>query len=431
MSMKRQRFDILVVGAGPAGLAAAVCAAQAGATVGLIDDNPLPGGQIWRGGVRRASSKEAHAWFDAAQRASTLTLLTHTRVIAPCADDTLLVETPREAIALQFGRLVICTGARELFLPFPGWTLPGVVGVGGLQALMKGGLPLHGKRIVIAGSGPLLLAVAAAVRNEGADVRLIAEQTSRTRLIRFMPDLLKSPGKVVQAARLQWELRGISFRTSCWVTQAHGADRLKAVTFRQGPQTWDELCDYLACGFGLVPNLELAIALGCAIRDGVVVIDRWQQTSRARVYAAGEVTGIGGVDLALLEGKIAGYAATDQYRLAQQSFGARARACHFGNALARTFALREELRVLAQADTIVCRCEDVPYQALAQHTSWRSAKLQSRCGMGACQGRVCGAATNFLFGWTQDSIRPPLVPARLASFADHESPLEARKEIDK
>jgi hypothetical protein len=147
-----------------------------------------------------------------------------------------------------------------------------------------------------------------------------------------------------------------------------------------------------------------------------VRVDQWQRTSRAEVYAAGEVAGIGGLELALIEGQIAGLAAIGRLDEARRLFGRRARHRSFAAALERAFAPRQELRSLAQDDTIVCRCEDVPYRDLEQHGSWRSAKLHARCGMGPCQGRVCGAATAFLFGWTQDSVRPPITAARIESL---------------
>ena len=126
---------------------------------------------------------------------------------------------------------------------------------------------------------------------------------------------------------------------------------------------------------------------------------------------------VGGVDLAMAEGRIAGYVAAGSAALAQRFFASRARGRRFAAVLAQTFALRDELHSLAAPDTLVCRCEDVPYGQLGEHASWQSAKLHTRCGMGPCQGRVCGAATALLFGWTQDSVRPPIAPARLESLA--------------
>jgi NADPH-dependent 2,4-dienoyl-CoA reductase/sulfur reductase-like enzyme len=413
--VKRLRFDVLVVGAGPAGLAAAVSAAERGARVGLVDDNPAPGGQIWRG-ADRAPDAPGAPWL-ARLHASNATVLSGTRIVAPLDGQTLLAETGTGAAVLGYGRLILATGARELFLPFPGWTLPGVMGAGGLQALVKGGLPIAGQRVVVAGSGPLLPAVAAYLKGHGARVLLIAEQTPWARLLPFGLRLLTQPDKLRQGAGFGWTLAGTPFRADCWVTRAHGRARLEAVSVRRGARTQRIACDYLACGFGLVPNVALAAALGCALRDGAVRVDARQQTSRAGVYCAGEATGVGGVDLALVEGRIAGLVATGRADAARRYLRERARARRFAALLARSFAPRPELRALPQADTIVCRCEDVPYGELAAQASWRSAKLHTRCGMGPCQGRVCGGATAFLFGWTQDSVRPPVAPAAIESLA--------------
>ena len=203
------------------------------------------------------------------------------------------------------------------------------------------------------------------------------------------------------------------YATGCWPVSAEGEEQLESVTFRNGRQIWRELCDYLACGFGLVPNLELAQLLECEIKDAYVAVDEWQQTSTQGIYCAGEPTGIGGLDLALSSGQIAGYSAAGQTHKAQWHFSDRARALQFMRAMNRTFALREELKALAAADTIVCRCEDVAFGRIKQHHSWRSAKLQTRCGMGPCQGRICGAALDFLLGWKAESVRPPVFPTRL------------------
>jgi len=153
----------------------------------------------------------------------------------------------------------------------------------------------------------------------------------------------------------------------------------------------------------LVPNLELAALIGCRIEDGFVATDDMLQTSVAGVFCAGEPTSIGGVELALLEGKIAGLAAAVGTAAAEKLVSHRRRRLRFVHALRSATALDPQLRKLATETTLVCRCEDVSYGALRKHVSWRDAKLQTRCGMGPCQGRICGAATEFLFGW--DSAR--------------------------
>jgi hypothetical protein len=159
-------------------------------------------------------------------------------------------------------------------------------------------------------------------------------------------------------------------------------------------------CDYAAVGWGLVPNTEISTLLG----------------PRANVWQAGECTGIGGVEKSLLEGEQAGHLAAGNTAGAAALNAAIARAKAFSRKVEQAFALRRELRSLATPDTILCRCENVPAGSLAAMPSWREAKLYTRCGMGACQGRVCGPAAGFLYGWKHESVRPPLLPARIESL---------------
>ncbi len=315
---------------------------------------------------------------------------------------------------MGYRSLILATGARERFLPFPGWTLPNAMGAGGLQALAKSGLPVAGKKIVIAGSGPLLLAVAKYMKDHGADVRLIAEQAKRSALLGFGLRLAAHPGKLMQAVGLRTALLGIPYLTSCWPVEAEGTDKIESVTLRCGRKTWTERCDYLACGFGLVPNTEVAALLGCRLANGGVEVDEQQQTSIASVYSAGEATGIGGLELALVEGEIAGFAAAGAP--ARHLFAARAGYRKFADALEQAFALRGELKALPREETLICRCEDVTLARVRACTGWREAKLHTRCGMGPCQGRVCGTAVEFLLGWKPESVRPPVFPARIESL---------------
>jgi NADPH-dependent 2,4-dienoyl-CoA reductase/sulfur reductase-like enzyme len=408
--------DVLVVGAGPAGLAAAVTARESGAQVVLVDDNPAAGGQIWRGGERAHTESRAARWFARFQGAG-IRFLANSQVIAGvAASRTLLVEAPRGSLEIRFRSLILATGSRELFLPFPGWTLPGVMGAGGLQALVESGLPLKGKRVVVAGSGPLLLAVGANLRKAGAEVVLIAEQAPRATVARFALGLLARPSKLAQAAAFRLALAAIPYRHGCWIETAQGAGRLERVRIRQGRRIWTERCDYAAVAYGLYPNTELAALLGCRLDGVAVAVDEQQRSSLHYVYCAGECTGIGGAELSLLEGRIAGYSATGQPDRAKRLFGKRNQARRFASRLNAAFVLRGELRALPQADTLVCRCEDVAFAALKRSSSFRAAKLHTRCGMGPCQGRVCGPATEFLFGWKTDSIRPPLFPVRARSL---------------
>lgn len=408
------RFDVVVVGAGPGGLAAAATAAEAGRTVCLVDDNPSCGGQIWRS----QAEKPGLAWRLLERvKAAGVAVWTGMRVVDAPGEQVLRLEGAEGARDVRFGKLILSTGARERFLPFPGWTLPGVMGAGAAQAFLKSGLEVKGRRAVVAGSGPLLLAVGAALRGKGARVEAICEQAPLGRLARFGAGLWRHPKKLMEGAQYRVQSRFAPYKADCWVVQAEGAGKLERVRVTDGRREWTVECDLLACGFNLVPNLELPLLLGCDVEDGLVRVDAEQRSSREDVYCVGELTGVGGLDKALVEGEAAGWAAAGRgeriadvvHRLDMQK--------EFARELERAFALRPELRKLPDADTLVCRCEDVPFVALCGQTGWRDAKLHTRAGMGACQGRVCGAAAEFLLGWEKRDARPPVFPAAVGTMS--------------
>jgi NADPH-dependent 2,4-dienoyl-CoA reductase/sulfur reductase-like enzyme len=396
-------------------MAAAVAASSSGAVnVTVVDDNPRLGGQIWRAELGKVKSVEASELIAALDQKK-IDIKNNASVFA--ADGkSLLAETPSGKIQFEYKKLILATGARERFLPFPGWTLPNIFGPAGLQALVKGGMSVRDKRIVVAGTGPLLLVVAEYLSTKGARIVAICEQTSNRKLDRFALGLWRSPSKIAQGLSLRGKLRGIPYHRNSWVTRAQGGSELQSVTIERFDKTEEIECDMLACGFHLVPNIELAQILGCLIIQGYVAVDDYRQTSVSDAYCAGEPTGIGGVDAALVEGKIAGLAAVGEWNKARELFGARKRTTAFADALDRTFELRDELKTLPINSTIVCRCEDVQYGKLIEHSDFRTAKLQTRCGMGSCQGRICGSAVEFLFGWKDRSVRPPIFPVKMENL---------------
>ena len=414
-------------------MAAAACAAECGVPVGLVDDNPSLGGQIWRSqSSSRSENDQQHSdqqnpdaskWLQR-MSASGATALCGLRVVHQPEAGVLLAESLSDLCELKYEKLVLATGARERFLPFPGWTLPNVMGAGGLQAMVKGGLPIRGKRVIVAGAGPLLLAVAAYLRKHGAEIQLICEQASWGSLAAFGLALFQWPEKIFQAIQLKRDLAGTPFAANTWVVAANGQRTLDSVDILRAGRVETIPCDYLACGFHLVPNVELPLLMGCAVDNGCVRVDDFQSTTVTSVFCAGEPTSVGGVELAIIEGQIAGLAAAGRATEARALFAKRRRARHFAHILDNAFRLRPELKSLPLPETLVCRCEDVPYSRLRQHTSWRSAKLHTRCGMGPCQGRVCGPATEFLFKWNPDSVRPPVFPARVATLAAVSEPFD-------
>src|SRR5438270_11843417 len=224
----QRRFDVLVIGGGPAGVAAAVRAAQRGVHVGIVDDNGTLGGQIWRAALEDGLSAEAAMWCQLLRNAG-VPELCRERIFDQPQPGILLAERPNGIRELHYRTLILATGARERFLPFPGWTLPNVMGAGGLQAMVKSGLPIRGKRVVVAGTGPLLLAVAAYLRKHGAEIPIVCEQVSWRSLAQFTAALMRYPGKILQGIGMKRELSGIPVVANSWPVAAHGRLSLESV----------------------------------------------------------------------------------------------------------------------------------------------------------------------------------------------------------
>ena len=413
--------DVVVIGAGPAGIAATVRAAEAGRRVVVLDESPNVGGQIWRHRTRTTLESDARRWVDRFSRARA-DVRHGVAVVDVVRDDasgrfTVVVERCSGGAAIvRAPAIVLATGARERFLPFPGWTLPGVVGIGGAQALLKQGASFRGKRVVIAGTGPLMLPVAASMVSGGAKLVLVAEQARAGAVREFAMSLLTHPDTLVKAAMYRLAFARAPYALGTWVMAARGEASVTAVTVTDGRASRQVACDVLCTGYGLVPNVELPRLIGCAVVGGGVTVNDRQETSVPGVFAAGEVTGVGGVALSLVEGEAAGAAAAGAGRIDTLLVRRRAGLRAMAERLERTFAVRAELRGLARDDTIVCRCEDVRRGAIAALGDSRQAKLYTRAGMGACQGRVCGPALEALFGWSPATVRTPVEPTRLSTL---------------
>ena len=286
---------VAVVGAGPAGIAAATRAAESGRHVIVLDQGLQVGGQIWRHHPSTPPPPAARPWIDRLAR-SGATVWSGASVVdalRPTEADGFLLTIERGGLPrhVQAMTLVLATGARERFLPFPGWTLPGVIGIGGAQALLKAGASFAGARVVIAGSGPLLLPVAASLVRAGAHLSIVAEQARRRSVARFAIGLWHTPATLAQAIHYRAAFRGARYAPGTWVSAADGDTHVRTATLTDGGRQWVEPCDALCTGYGITPNTELARLLGCATRHGAVVVDQWQATSVSGVYCAGEPTG--------------------------------------------------------------------------------------------------------------------------------------------
>ena len=342
-----------------------------------------------------------------------------------------LAERTREVRAR---RLVHATGAYDRQLPFPGWELPGVMSAGGVQALLKEHCVLAGRSIVVAGTGPFLLPVATAVLAAGGRVPALVEANAPLALARHPGALVGAAHKLLEAAGYIARLgRARTPYLRRQIVCALGDERVEAVKIARingGGETTTLPCDVLAVGWGFVPQLELHLQLGCATSlatDGslVVDVDTSQRTSVDGVWAAGEATGIGGSDLALAEGEIAGLGAAGR-PARQQVIRKRAALRRFAAALHAAFPVPPAVTSQVDDDVLLCRCEEVTVGAAREAvqlwgaTDARTVKMLARPGMGWCQGRICGYATACV---TAQACGRPVEAADLRAFA--ERPLAA------
>ena len=422
-----ESYDVAVLGAGPAGLAATVAARASGARTALVDAGTRVGGQFWR--HRDGDDGTGHHHWPELTRlraavAGPDLLGGHVVWHAERTDDgftlhaTTTVDGRSAARRIRCRTLVVATGAYDRQLPFPGWTLPGVYTAGGAQALLKGHGVAVGRRVVVAGTGPFLLPVAAGLAEAGTEVVGVFEAGVPTGFARHPAAVLANVGKLAEGAGYALTLlrHHVPYRTRTTVVAAHGGgDGVRAVTVARLDARWNVRpgservleCDAVAVGYGFTPQLEIPLQLGCATvldSDGslVAVADDRQQASEPGVLLAGEVCGVGGAALSLVEGQLAGLHAAHGHL--------------DPGMLARLRRRRDRLRAFATAmhdahpvptgwtdwltgETTVCRCEEVPVAAIRAAvtelgaTEARTVKLLARPGMGLCQGRVCGYAT--------------------------------------
>lgn len=394
---------VVVVGAGPAGMAAARTAADAGAEVTMVDSEPDAGGQYLRGRARFSNPRVTHlknteAWL--------------------VEGNTLHLRGPAQ---LPFDALVIATGAYDRPLPFPGWDGPGVITAGAAQALAKQGVTLA-ERVIVSGTGPFLLPVATALQDLGATLVGVYEASSPTRWLREAKAIAANRHKISELASYRKVLSHLETRTA--VIGKHGS----RVTVAKLDRHWrpvshrTEQADLVCIGYGFLPRTDLVP--NAKRTNDFLDVDERQQTSVAGVYAAGEVTGIGGADLAEAEGIVAGAAAAGQEPPAEALEAVR-RGRLFAQALARAHAVQPGWRTWLGPDTTVCRCEKVSLEDLTDATGMRELKLTSRVAMGRCQGRICARNASDLTGVPFDGqrrvIAVPIPLGELAELPEEES----------
>ncbi len=390
---------IAIIGAGPAGLAAATTAATGGERVILIDSAAQLGGQYWRHLPSNwKDERSLHYNFDKAQKLFDVVLSNPliTRYSSAHVWQAEKIDGKFHLYLIKDGieekivaeKVILATGAYDRSLPFPGWTYPGVMTPGAAQGMLKSHGVLVGKKIVIAGTGPFLLPVAAGLAESGAEIVGLFEANSPLRWVLNLHGLLLNPGKILEAIYYFKKLRKFRVRIQYKKT-VEQATRTSAIVGGK-----EVSCDVLAVGWGFVPDLSLAGILGAKLRvdaDGTVLVkvDSNQETSVPGLFAAGESTGIGGSTLALIEGEIAGGGRSTKVKFA------RLRAQIFARGLQKVYPVPTDWQKNLQPQTIICRCEEVSQEDICTSIdelgaeNGRTAKLFTRAGMGLCQGRVC------------------------------------------
>ena len=424
------RYDVLVVGGGPAGLAAATTAARLGLHVGLVDERPTLGGQIYKqpgpGFVVNDHARlgrdhlRGRMLIDDAE-GSGAALLTSTSAVAVRDDEVVLVTEGEHARTVSAARLLLAPGAHDRPVVFPGWTLPGVLTAGAAQTVVKTQRVLPGERLVFAGSGPLALAFPAQLHHYGANVlvaleagprpgvrdafRLAAAARGNTRLLR---DAMSYRSQLLRAR--------VPLRYGRIVVRAEGDGRVERVVHAAVDRDWRVVpgteerveADTLCVGYGFVPSVELLRLAGCDLRydedlgGPVAVVDEWLRTTAPGVSAAGDGAGVAGALVAVDEGRLAALgAALDLEAVSPEEAERRAapvrarlgRKAAFRRALRRMHAVGAGVYELASDDTVVCRCEEVTRGAIdaaaAGTADLNVVKSLTRAGMGLCQGKSC------------------------------------------
>jgi len=461
-----KKFDVVVVGLGPAGMTATVELAERGLKVAVFDENPRPGGQVYRQSpyeFKRTDGRELDLKNQSGSQlierfnklAGTIEIFQNTSIWGIFDDRELTFRRDQTCDGVTFGKLILCEGACERTVPFPGWTLPGVMTLGGLQKFVLHQRVLPGQRVLLSGSGPLLLAVAAEVLKAGADSLTLCEASNLKGLFRLMIELFSQQGLLSEAFSYLVPIlkRLIPVHRSRAIVAARGENRVEEVDIARLDDDWKPVpgsektiqVDVVGLGFGFQPMARLCRLADCNLefdlsqRAFKPVVDSFMRTSRANIYAAGDSTGIGGSRMASVEGHIAALHAASAFgtitsgeldqthnRLTRE----KKKIARYMTLLGEMFTPRSGIFDTIQESTVICRCEEATAEDLLgairkKHLNLNSIKKRIRLGMGPCQGKTCEAIAvemGLRAGMTLPelenlTIRPPITPVPIALMA--------------
>ncbi|MGE7469492.1 FAD-dependent oxidoreductase [Bosea sp. NPDC003192] len=452
-------YDLIVLGAGPAGAAAAIKARSLGLRVAVIDEAPAAGGQVYRAPSLALTATEPDA--DRAKggelreklAASGAVLYASHRVWSLTPGFSVIAIGPDGPLTLEAPNLIVAAGAIERHIPVSGWTLPGVIGLAGATILLKAHGVLPGRRVVVAGSGPLLLLVASKIVAAGGEVAAVVDAAPRTGWLARAGAMLARPDLIAKGAG--WLLALLKARvpihSGAAIRAIHGTVGVEAVTIGPVDRDWRPVdgakhtiaTDSVCLGFGLLPSTEVTRLLGAGHRyepelgGWIPTVDASLQTSVPGLFVAGDGAGVRGADAAPLSGELAALGVNSRLGrggdLASQAAKIEAawhRSSRFGAAMSALAMPPPGAAAMIAAETTVCRCEGLTRTTLdmaiaAGTRTLADLKATTRCGMGPCGGRVCGEAAAMLIaaatGWNRETIgqpsaRPPLRPVPLAAI---------------
>jgi len=438
--------SVTIVGAGPAGLNAAIQLASRGLRTTLIDENPNIGGAIFRQSSRKLkqpfkedkTKKRARLLFrEFEKHRDLITLLLGTQVLGNIDDeDTLALLTNDRLYSLTPNRLILTTGCHERAQPFPGWTLPGVMTVGGAQLQAKMGYVKPGKQIVLVGTGPLLLVAAKQLHQAGVKVLGVFEAGRRIDLLKQCRSLLSNVALLREGMSLitYMKMAGIPLRYGWGIVNAGGKEELNEVVVAPYDSNWRPIknqaisiqTDSLGVEYGFTSRTQLTQLLGCKheyVSDtgGLrPLTDEWQRSSRERVYVAGDSAGVYGSEVATEQGKLAAITCLLDEKVIDQNEATKlakpfrnriSQLITFRSAFDHFSSLKPGLMELPKSDTIICRCENVERKEIDEAISrgvhdMTSLKMATRIGMGDCQGKLCSSfCTEYLMSKTKKSHR--------------------------
>ncbi len=449
--------DVAIIGAGPAGMSAAIAARSAGLSVVVLDEQPSPGGQIYRG--VQGSDRRRMAILGEDYGRGALLAAECARSGAKLLSDVSVWQITRErqidylhegrSHTLHARALILCTGAMERPFPLPGWTLPGVMTAGAGQILLKSGAAVPAAPVVLAGCGPLLILLAVQYLRAGVPIAAFVETTQRADTLRglsLLPRALRAPGLLVKGLRLLRALKasGTPVFSAARALSIEGTTAAQAICFHSAGKEHRVAAELILLHQGIVPNTQATRSLGArhlwdpalsCFRPVLSAVGELQECSG--IFVAGDGASIMGAEASEVSGKVAGLAAArmlgaqgldEAIQRAQRTLGALREGRAFIDAM---YHAKAEFRIPADP-VLVCRCEEITAGEIRRHVRAgcvgpNQLKSFTRCGMGPCQGRQCGLTVSEIIaaerGLSLDEIgyqrvRPPLKPITVGQIGD-------------